>query len=383
MKGHIRRRGTHSWELKFDAGTDATGGRRTRYVSFKGTKREAQVELARLVAANAAGQGVDPSRETVADFLARWQEWARDHVAPKTAERYGEIIKNNVLPNIGSMQAQRLRPAHLVELYAKLGRSGGRDGTPLAPRTVGHVHRLLRRALGHAVTWGATATNAAASVKPPRVPDSEIQILSESDIAAVLRALNGKTLRTVVSFLLGTGCRRGEALALRWSDVDLDTAVVRIERSLEQTKAGLRFKSPKTRTGRRAVTISTWLVAELRAHRVREVERRFALGMGAPPDDALVFGKWDGAPRAPHAVTTQFRLATAALGIKSCTLHALRHTHVSQLIASGLDVLTIGRRVGHSSAAVTLNVYGHLIAGQDAKAAAVMEKAFAHMHDTN
>jgi integrase len=217
----------------------------------------------------------------------------------------------------------------------------------------------LHRALGHAATWGVVAQNVAALVSPPRVPDAEVTILTEEQIGATLRHLEGRTLRPIVSFLLGTGARRGEALALRWKDLDFDKGVVRIERSLEQTKGAkgslLRFKSRKTKNGRRNVSISPWLVAELKAHRTRQQERRLSLGMGRAPDDSLIFAGWDGSTRSPHWLTQKFALAMDALKI-DCTLHGLRHTHVSQLIAAGMDVLTISRRIGHASAAITPRV---------------------------
>jgi integrase len=378
MTGHIRRRGERSWELKFDLGADpVTGKRRVRYAAFKGTKREADIELARLVSANAAGEGVDPSKATIAEFIERWdRDWASINVSAKTLERYRQILKLYVGPHIGTVRVQKLRAVHLNELYSKLLRAGGHDGHPLAARTVGHVHRVLHRVLGHAAAWGVVAQNVAALVGPPPVPESEITILTEEQIGATLRHLEGRTLRPIVSFLLGTGARRGEALALRWKDVELDKGLVHIERSLEQTKAGLRFKAPKTKRGRRNVSISPWLVAELRAHRTRQQERRLSLGAGRAPDDSLVFARWDGSTRAPHWLTQKFALAMATLKI-DCTLHGLRHTHVSQLIAAGLDVLTISRRIGHASPSITLGVYGHKFGNTDARAAEIMEASFA------
>ena len=214
MTGHIRRRGAHSFELKFDAGEDPiTGRRRIRYVSFKGTKREADIELARLVSENAAGTGVDPSKATVSEFLDRWdRDWASGNVEGKTIERYRELIALYIKPNLGAVRIQKLRPVHLNELYAKLLREGGKGGRALAPRTVGHVHRLLHRAIGHAATWGIVTQNVAAVVNPPKVAETELKILAEDQIGAVLRQSNGRTLRPIVSFLLGTGCRRGEVL---------------------------------------------------------------------------------------------------------------------------------------------------------------------------
>jgi integrase len=388
-RGHIRRRGRNSWEIKIELGTDTrTGKRQTRYHSCKGSRKDAQAELTRLLSTMDKGGYVEPSRLSVTDFLARWdRDWASMNVSPKTLERYRQLIMLNIVPHIGALSVQRLRPVDLNELYAKLLRSGGRprppkaaEGkpVPLAPRTVGHVHRVLHRALGHAALWGVVGHNVAAVVSPPSVPEAEITILSQDQIDATLRHLEGRTLRPIVTFLLGTGARRGEALALRWKDLDLEKGKVLIERSLEQTKAGLRVKSPKTRKGRRNISISASLVAELRAHRARQQELRFKLGMGRVPDDGLVFALSDGSARSPHWLTQKFALAMAELGIE-CSLHSLRHCHVSQLIAAGMDVLTISRRIGHASPEITLRVYGHWFGNTDAKAAEIMEAAFAKL----
>src|ERR1035438_2613357 len=130
MTGHVRRRGERSWEIKFDLGADAlTGKRRIRYVAFKGTKRGAELELARLVAQNAAGEGVDPSKSTVAEFVERWErDLATANVGLKTLERYRQLFRLYVIPHIGSVRIQKLRAVHLNELYSSLLRSGGRDG---------------------------------------------------------------------------------------------------------------------------------------------------------------------------------------------------------------------------------------------------------------
>jgi integrase len=383
MKGHIRRRGARSWELKFDVGVDAKGNRKTRYSSFKGTKRDAETELARLVAQNASGEGIDPSKVTVLEFLERWErDWATTNVGLKTLERYRGLLKLYVKPRIGAMRLQKLRAVHLNELYTALLQSGGQDGRPLSPRSVGHVHRVLHRALGHAATWALVQQNVASLVSPPPVPDGEIIILTEEQIGATLHYLQGRTLRPIVSFLLGTGARRGEALALRWSDVDFQKNVVRIERSLEQTKGSLRIKSPKTKHGRRSISISPWLAAELKSHRARQDERRLALGLGRAPDDMTVFARWNGELRSPSRLSQSFADVMDALDI-DCTLHGLRHTHVSQLIASGLDVLTISRRIGHASPSITLNVYSHMFSNTDARAAEIMEATFAKVRSTD
>jgi integrase len=384
MTGHVRRRGARSWEIKFELEADAlTGKRRIRYAAFKGTKREAELELARLVAQNAAGEGVDTSKATVAEFVERWvRDWATANVSLKTLDQYRGLLRLHVSPHIGALRIQKLQPVHLSALYSELLRSGGKDGQPLSARSVGHVHRVLHRALGHAATWRVVSQNVASLVSPPPVPHNEIAILTEKQIGIILRHLEGRALRPIVSFLLGTGARRGEALGLRWGDVNFAKGVVRIERSLEQTKGSLRVKEPKTRNSRRSVTISPWLVAELRSLRARQDELRLSLGAGRTPDDAPVFARWNGEVRSPSRLSQDFTAAMNTLQI-NCTLHGLRHTHVSQLIAAGLDVLTISRRIGHASPAITLNVYSHMFSNTDVRAAEIMEATFANVRSTD
>jgi integrase len=373
MRGHIRRRGEGTWELKFDLGRDPlTGKRQVRYVSFKGTKREAQAELTRLLAASATGQLIDPSKATVAEFLERWErDWASINVSRKTAERYSDLIRKHVVPHLGTLPVQKLKPVYLNELYAKLLRDG------LAPRTVGHVHRVVHRALGHAARWGVVAQNVASLVSPPPVAAEEIETLTAAQVQSVLVGLRGRILGLMATTLLATGMRRGELLALRWQDVDLAHGRLRVEQSLEQTKAGLRFKSPKTKHGRRLISLPPSLVAELRAHHKAQQGQRLALGLGKAPTDALVFATWDGKTRSPNALTKQWTVAMKAAGFPNVTLHSLRHTHASHLIASGMDVLTISRRLGHGSPTITLGVYGHLFPNTDDRAAQIMEVALA------
>jgi integrase len=199
--------------------------------------------------------------------------------------------------------------------------------------------------------------------------------LRADQIATVLAALEGHALQSIAVLALSTGARRGELLALRWRDLDLDGATVRIERSLEQTKQGLRFKAPKTKHGRRLVTLPAIAVEALRAHRRRVLELRMALGQGKLDTGALVFSRLDGSPLPPNDLSRDWWRFVQNRKLPAVSFHALRHTHVSCLIATGVDPLTISRRIGHSSPVVTLRVYAHLFSNTDAAAATAIEAA--------
>ena len=242
----------------------------------------------------------------------------------------------------------------------------------LSARTVGHAHRLLRLVLQCAVKNGTLSRNVAGVHEPPPVEEKEIQILSASQIADVLAKLDGHALLPIVSLALATGMRRGELLGLQRGDVDLDGATLRVERSVEETKAGLRLKSPKTKRGRRSISLSEDAIGVLRAHLVDQLQLRMQLGMGKPGTDALVFCTIEGGLLSPDNLSRDWGRARRSKKLPAVSFHALRHTHASVLIRAGVDILTISRRIGHSKASVTLDVYGHLIEGADAAAASAI-----------
>ena len=183
--------------------------------------------------------------------MPRWdRDWASINVSPKTRERWRQLTDNQIMPRLGGVPLQRIKPSHLAELYATLMREGGVGGGPLAARTVGHVHRLLRRALGHALTWGLIQQNPAAVARPPRLVETEIEIPSEAEIAAVLGHLieRDRQLYTLGLLALATGARRGELCGLRWGDAE--AGMLRISnarwRRPKKRESGLSRPRPNT-----------------------------------------------------------------------------------------------------------------------------------------
>jgi integrase len=381
VRGNITRRGKQSWRLKFDAGErdPATGRRRTRFVTVRGTKKDAQRELTRLLAEVDAGTSIAPSAITLAECLRAWLS-NPDGLSPKTLERYRQLAEHQIIPQLGAIALQKLRPANVQEWHITLKLSGGKDGRPLSARTVGHAHRVLHRALARAVRSEVISRNVASVIRPPRVNVPEITILTAAPIGELLDRLfsddtRRHTLYPIAAVALGTGLRRGELCGLSWGSVDLDVATLRVERSLEETAAGLRFKEPKTRHGLRLITLPPNVVETLRTHRQRQLELRLALGVGGLKSNDLVFATPEGSPLSPDKLSRDWGIAMTALNLPRVTFHALRHTHASALISAGLDVLTISRRLGHGSPSITLTVYGHLFSNTDAAAAAAIEAA--------
>jgi integrase len=238
---------------------------------------------------------------------------------------------------------------------------------------VGHAHRLLRTAVERARRTELVSRNAVSAIHPPKVTEKEIEIIKSDQLPAVLAALKGHALEHLVIVALASGARRGELLALRWIDIDFQNSAISITRSLEQTKAGLRVKAPKTKNGIRKIAIATNAMEVLRAHRKEQLELRLKFGLGKLDPDALVFSNFEGASLPPNNVSRDWRRFALSRGLPHVSFHALRHTHVSCLIAAGMDVMAISRRIGHGSAALTLKVYGHLFRPADDRAAAAMD----------
>jgi integrase len=355
MTGNITRRGKASWRIKFDVEPDATGKRRFHTVTIRGTRKDAEAELARLL--NDANRGVlvDLNRVTLAEHMSNWLD-GKDNITPLTRQRYAEIISAHIVPMLGEIELQKLKPVEVQQWLVAMrnGRRGQRSA-----RTIVHAYRVLRAALQSAMKLDMIPRNVADNVEPPKADDREVEILKAGDVPAVLEALKASRIYPVVALALSTGARRSELLALRWCDVDLGRGALKIERSLEQTKAGLRFKSPKTKRGRRSLSLPVFAVDMLAQHRKAQLELRLQLGMGKHEPDALVFCNHDGSPISPNYFSIMWRRVVMREGLPKVTFHSLRHSHASALIRAGLDVVRVSRQLGHSKPTITLATYAH------------------------
>ncbi len=371
--GNITKRGKGSWRIKVELPRDPVlGKRRTHYETVKGKRKDAKAKIVEIREKINKGGYVESSTVTVGTYLMSWLK-APDGLSPKTLERYLELAERQIIPHLGNVALQKLTPAHIQTWHSTLLASGRKGGGPLHPVTVGNAHRLLHTVLARAVVGQKVFRNVASGVKPPKVPDKEVDILNTEQIAEVLEKLGDHPFYPLVVVALGTGLRRGELLALQWANVDLETGNLKVEHSVEQTKSGLRLKSPKSKNGRRKVSLPLTVVQTLREHRRQQLETRLALGLGKLPDDALVFCKADGSLLPPDKLSRDWNRLVISRKFPRVTFQALRHSHVSALIDGGLDVFSVSRRIGHGSVALTLKVYTHLFSKKDTEAADAIE----------
>jgi integrase len=314
------------------------------------------------------GHYVNRSTSTVADYLTEWLEVHAATVKPKTLDGYRHDIEHYIVPRIGRMRLQALRPAVISKLYRDLAEHGGRDGRALSATTVAHIHRTLCKALADAVDVEQLLTaNPAARSKRPRSTNSEpIQVWTVQQLAAFLGTARSHRLFAFYRLAAYTGARRGELLYLRWSAVDLDaaevtfggsTAVVRGQRVEGTTKGG------RSRT----ISLDRDTAAILREHRRQQTEERLVAGSAWNDTSGLVFTSRWGEPLYPATVTALMtklinrhnRSATGPL--PHARLHDLRHLHATTLLMAGVPVHVVAARLGHADPAVTLRVYSHVL----------------------
>lgn len=386
-QGHIRPQGDGSWEIKFDLGRDPLSGRRiTKYVTFRGTKRKAQEELTRLLGQRNEGSYVEPTKMTVAQYLHHWLAADIDRrVAARTAARHRGIVEKNIIPKLGFVPVRKLTAVHIEAFETELLREGWakprakqkinegeeapvQEKRGLSAQTVQHVHRTLSQALSHAVRLGVLFKNPAKQVRPPRPPSREIRILEKGEITTLINAAKEVGLHIPILVAMTTGMRRGELLAVRWSDIDLKAASLTVNRSLERIKGTFEFKSPKTKTSRRTISLPAITVEALREHYKVHLEERFRLGLGRDPG-GLVLSRADGQPMDPDTLSKSFRRLVATAKVTPITFHGLRHTHISHLLMEGVHVKVVSERAGHANVNITLGVYAAYIPNMQADAA--------------
>jgi integrase len=336
--------------------------------AFHGSIGEARRELRRLIKSADDGQHVAPDKVTIATYLRGWLD-ADPGISPKTRERYRQLAERQIIPHLGNVAVQKLRPAQVSDWHSVLLKTG------LATRTVGHAHRVLHRGLERAVAHEIVTRNVSHPVSPPKVEREEVAILTADQITDTLRRIEDHPLHPIAALAIATGMRRGEICGLTWGAVDLDAATVRVECSLEETAAGLRIKPPKTRQGLRTISLPKSTVETLRDHHRCQLEQRLSLGLGRPGSEDWVFQAPDGSPCRPDKLSRDWGNVVRDRKLPRVMFHALRHSHASALIAAGVDIVTVSRRLGHGSPAITLGVYAHLFDRTDALAAQAIERA--------
>jgi integrase len=371
--------GSITWGYSIDAGRDENGKRKQIFKSGFGTKSAACTALRQRLNEKDEGELVKPDPTTFAAFIEEWlKEHAERNCTPKTVERYRQLAKY-ILPHIGTTRLQDLSALMLERVFNRIKDAGGWDrkakaARPLSAKTVRHIAGLLHVALSTALRWKLIKANPVDGVQLPKVKKREARSLDTEQIAAFVEATRAHGVYEFVMIAVATGCRRGELLALTWSDVDFVGRILRVSKSLEQTKEGLRVKSTKTEKPRE-ISLPKSSIAVLRTHRSSQAENRRLFNRDYRDDLNLVFAAPDGNYLKPDSLTAKVCLLANKAGLKGIGLHTLRHSHGSVLLSKGVSLPTVSKRLGHSSVYVTATVYSHALSKDETAAADVWDEA--------
>ncbi len=367
MRGSVQKstgkRGV-SWCYVLDLGRTPEGKRDQKRRRGFPTRKAAEEALQRELHERRAGTYVEPTTVTVGDYLVRWLAETDRARSEHTTYAYTGIVRNRILPHLGPVPLAKLGPLDVQTCYRKLNEAG------YAPKTVRLTHTVLRQALAQAVRWRLVPTNAADAAELPSPRRKEIEAWTAEQARAFLAVTAGDERHALWRLLLDSGMRLGEALVLAWDDVDLEAGAVAVRRTLTRTKGGgwVVGEAAKTRAGRRTIAITAPTVTALRAHRARQAARRLGLGP-AWRDVGFVFDRGDGGRPSPATAQHHFEAAVRAARVPRITPHGLRHTCATLLILAGVPLKVVSERLGHASVAITADVYGHVTAEADRRAA--------------
>lgn len=370
MEGSLRKRSKRSWELCIELGRGANGRRLRKFVAVKGNKAEAQQKLRELLSSLDKGLPIDNPKTTVQEFLALWYEqYVKTNTSPRTQEGYQEKINGYIVPTLGSIRLTKLTPQHVQSLYSQMLAKG------LSPRTVLHAHRILREALGHGVKWGILVRNVCDATDPPKPQRKQMTSLDADQVREFLDIALASRYGPLFFLGIYTGLRRSELLGLRWSSIDIQSKTISVTETLQRIKGrGLMLLPPKTDRSRRMITLPPSAVALLSGLKVKQRDERIALGLPWQGSD-LVFTHLDGRPFDPSTVSHAFADIIRKSGLPHIRLHDLRHTHASLMLKQGVNPKIVSERLGHSSIAITMDVYSHVLPGLQEAAALEFEKA--------
>jgi integrase len=383
-----------SWSFVADAGRNpATGHRRQIKRGGFPTKAAAEAALAELVDQSGKGMATHDERQTVAAFLRTWLDTRiANGLRPKTAESYRQHIEQIFIPAFGHLRLRDLRPGHVEAMLAAAAapRPGKRARGPASIR---RIHATLRSALGTAVKHRLIPFNPAVGIDLPKAPRPRVKPWEPSELGSFLDYVASDRLGALYELIAATGLRRGEAVGLRWDDVDLERGVLVVRQQIvslygDQLPAcpycgeqhrGAVFGRPKTASGEdRVVELDGGVVGVLLAHRLSQDAERAAWA-DAHSDHGLVFAREDGRPIVPSTVTKRFGQLSKAAGVSRNRVHGLRHGQASLMLAAGVPISVVSKRLGHSTVAITSDTYSHLLegVGRDAaeRAAALIPRA--------
>ena len=389
MAGSIEKRGKNSYRLTVSEGFDLNGKPMIHRKTVHGTKKDAEVELAKFVTEVQNGLVIDGKSLKFSKFTEIWKrDYGSKELAPSTYKRYCRMLETRLLPYFGHFYINKIKPTDIMKFYdllekdtqlvRKKGNNGSKTKKPLSGKTILEHHRLLRAMLHKAVYWQLIVANPAERVQSPKArkpkrksyDDEQTKILLEN-----LEQLSIEDTKYKVAIILTvfTGVRLGELMGLEWQDVDFKNGIISINRSSQYlADMGVFTKVPKTESSIREIAIPEFIVSLLEEYKLWYEEQKSIYGELWTNSDRL-FVQADGKPMHPSTISKWFVKYVGQIGLPVINFHGLRHTNASLLVAQNVDIAVISARLGHAQISTTLDFYVHPLLSHNRKAGYALE----------
>lgn len=389
MAGSIEKRGKNSYRLTVSEGFDLSGKPMIHRKTVHGTKKDAEVELAKFVTEVQNGLVIDGKSLKFSEFTEIWKrDYGSKELAPSTYKRYCRMLETRLLPYFGHFYINKIKPTDIMKFYDLLEKdtqlvrkkcnNGAKTKKPLSGKTILEHHRLLRAMLHKAVYWQLIVTNPAERVQPPKArkpkrrsyDDEQTKILLEN-----LELLSSEDTKYKVAIILTvfTGVRLGELMGLEWQDVDFKNGIISINRSSQYlSDMGVFTKVPKTESSIREIAIPEFIISLLEEYKLWYEEQKSIYDELWMNSDRL-FVQADGKPMHPSTISKWFVKYVGQIGLPVINFHGLRHTNASLLVAQNIDIAVISARLGHAQISTTLDFYVHPLLSHNRKAGYALE----------
>ena len=389
MAGSIEKRGKNSYRLTVSEGFDLNGRPMIHRKTIHGTKKEAEVELAKFVTEVQNDLVIDGKSLKFSEFVDVWKrDYGSKELAPTTYKRYCRMLETRILPYFGHFYINKIRPTDIMKFYdllekdtqlvRKKGNNGSKTKKPLSGKTILEHHRLLRAMLHRAVYWQLIVSNPAERVQPPRAKKPKRRSYDDEQTKILLENLEKLTVedtkyKVAIILTIFTGVRLGELMGLEWQDVDFRNGIISINRSSQYlSDMGVFTKVPKTESSIREIAIPEFIISLLEEYKLWYEEQKSLYGELWTNSDRL-FVQADGKPMHPSSISKWFVKYVGTIGLPVINFHGLRHTNASLLVAQNVDIAVVSARLGHAQISTTLDFYVHPLLSHNRKAGYALE----------
>ncbi len=347
MAGQIIKKGKNKWVVRVYMGENA-GKRNYHNKTIHGNRNDAQIYLNKVLRERDIRTFVEPSKQLLSEYLDSWAETIlKARVRDRTYNDYKDRLKWYVKPAIGELELQQISPEVIQGLYNDMLKRG------LSPRTIRYTHTILKNALQQAVKWSKLYRNPCDLIDLPRQNKEEMKILTPDQAMKFMEAIVLSPFKAYFSLLLTSGMRPGEALGLRWSDIDFEKKRVTVNRSLVRKRGGgYELQEPKTARSRRNIPLPSITINDLKDH--KENQKVVKL-------QGFVFGDKHGEPVHDRTIFKNFKEVLKNAKLPDIRLYDLRHTCATLLLSAGENPKVVSERLGHASIILTLDTYSHVL----------------------